>query len=211
MKKVLVTVSLFALSLTGSLFSSACGCHPPNCIREYVCDQYGNNCEWRTKRRFFVQNNFQAPTSELNQYAGIFDLATPWQLDTTGSPRVTIKLENNTGGFVEENFTLTFNQGISLATGSVDKNTTPTAFVISDKAAVSNFLSSASTSGYSNSEATVTFTIPVVLADNSIASGKYVNHLRVIDSTGITYDDTFYFIYTAPENGCSQGIVAIGE
>jgi hypothetical protein len=100
---------------------------------------------------------------------------------------------------------------ISEATRSVDKNTTPTAFVISDKAAVSNFLSLASTSGYSSSEATITFTIPVVLADSSIGSGKYVNHLRVIDSTGITYDDTFYFIYTAPGNGCSQGTVVIGD
>ncbi|HMJ07602.1 MAG TPA: hypothetical protein VK468_01270 [Pyrinomonadaceae bacterium] len=123
---------------------------------------------------------------------------------------MTIKFVNGSS-ISEQSFSVSLNP--SILVDSVDKDTTPNTFVFDDPSAVSSFLSSSSASGFSSAEQIVTLSYSITQTDCYASSGKYINHMRWMDSSGITYDSSFNFVYTAPTNiqgnSCNQGTIVV--
>ena len=205
-----LTFVLLLLVLCFTLTGFRCGCHAPNCTETIECDDGGWNCHTVRHHRFFTNPNFQLTASQASQTVGILDLANPWQIDTTIPAQMTIKFDNGSS-VSEQSFSVSLDPSISVA--NVDKDTTPNTFVFNNPTAVSSFLSNASSSGFSSAQQIVTLTYSITQTDCYASSGKYVNHLRWSDSSGITYDSSFNIIYTAPTNiqgnSCNQGNVVI--
>lgn len=95
----------------------------------------------------------------------------------------------------------------------VDKDTTPRIYAFSDPSSVETFAGQALT-GEENANIEIENVISTYQADCTIPSGKYVNHVRWVDSTGVTYLDSFYFNYYVPDNvqgnnRCEQATITI--
>ncbi|HEY0460748.1 MAG TPA: hypothetical protein VGC97_16540 [Pyrinomonadaceae bacterium] len=186
------------------------GCHAPNCYETTECDSTGWNCHTVRHHRHFTNPNFQLTSTQASQSVGILDLANPWQIDTNIPAYMKIKFDNGSN-VSEQSFSVSLDPNISVS--SVDKDTMPNTFVFDNPTAVSSFLSNASSAGFSSSEQIVTLSYSITQTDCYADSGKYVNHLRWMDSSGITYDSSFYIVYTAPTNvqanSCNQGMIVI--
>lgn len=210
MRHLLFVLLLLVVLISSSAFS--CGrCRAPNCERVRVCDPYGN-CEWQTRRRFLVDPDFQSFANSPGSYVGIFDIANGWQPATSANAQAKIKLENSSGQYVEQTFALTYSDTISQTIDSVDKDTTPYAFVVTDTSAMSNFFNSSFVQSY-DENVEVTLSLSVTQVDCNLSSGTYINHTRLKDSSGVTYMGAFNVIYTAPLilPACNQGTITFEE
>jgi hypothetical protein len=211
MKSLTFVLLLLVLCFVATGFQ--CGaCRPPNCVEETVCDSTGWSCHTVRRHRHFTEANFQFSQSQAEGIVGILDLANPWSLDSSLPPQLTIKFENNLGAS-EQSFDLVVDNSVSVS--SVDKDTTPNTLKFADPSSVSAFLSQASSSNFSVSEQTVTLSFSITQTDCTAASGKYINHLHDLDTSGITYDGNFTLVYTATTNvqanSCNQGTVIVGD
>jgi hypothetical protein len=152
-----------------------------------------------------LTNNFGS-----EQYAAIFDSAEQWRPVANGSPRLEVSIIRNGEQPVTAQFDMALDSALSQQIAPVDKDTVPYAFVIADQAAFANFVGS-NLSGQTSGEFEIRFVIPIEQIDCQATSGKYINHVRSQDSTGITYYDSFYYRYTAPASGsgCTGGQLSI--
>lgn len=207
MKKT--TMILLLLVFCWSVSAFRCGrCDPPRCYETVECDSTGQNCHTVRHHRFFVSSDLNFSASDFSEGAAILDLAKPWMPDSGTSPQLTIKFQNNTGA-AEQSFAGTL---VPSTVPRVDREIIPWVFMFENPTAVSNFYSSSSAAGFSSSSETVTISYTITQTDCQAPSGKYINHLRQMDSTGITYDSSFIFDYTAPADGsCNNGTMVIGN
>ncbi len=103
----------------------------------------------------------------------------------------------------------------------MDKNTTPIPFVFSFPSDVQAFVDDAVASANSSNAQQITMTVDLsfVVTQNNcmLPSGKYGNHIRYMDETGITFISSPKILYTAPETfwrsggECNTGQMTIGE
>lgn len=210
-KSSIVVFTLFILLGAIALVSSGCRCDPPNCRTETRCDRNGN-CETVKVRRWLVDPNLQGLSGNPGEYAGVIDLAKAWRPNASGSSTLSIKFTNAAGQQTEQSFALSYDPTLSQTIPPVDKDTIPYAFTINDPGTITGFVNGLAGSGFSDSDAEITFSIPITQIECSAPSGKYINHTRIKDSSGITYDHDFIINYTAPANinaGCNQGSLVI--
>lgn len=166
----------------------------------------GGQIEWLTG------NSLQGESGDIANRAYILDLANPWQLDSSVTPEATIHVETD-GATVSQTFSLSLAPQIAQDVDSIDKDTTPQVFVFEDPASVQSFLNTAANSSSSQPETTTDVTFAVTQTDCNAPSGKYINHVRYQDETGISYVDAVYILYTAPTNiqACNEGQITILE
>lgn len=177
------------------------------------CDRDGN-CVIVREHRFFVEPNFQSTGSDVNQYIGILDLSNGWQPKPNGTFEAVIKVDNDSGQSIEQTFAVKpADSTIANSISNVDKDTTPHSFKFDDSAAVSSFLNNAANTGYSNTPGSISFKFQITQVDCTLATGKYINHLRYKDNSGVTYHNEFVFQYIAPTNStdCNQGELSVVE
>lgn len=208
MKKITFALLVIIIGIYSSGFS--CNkCEPPNCRRERVCDPWGN-CEWRTVRR--VGTNFDTVPNSPGEYIGIFDISKGWKPVEGMNAEAKIKLENASGEFVEQTFSLTPELNIAQTIDPIDKDTVPFTFVVSDPTAMNNFFNNSFAQNY-DKDAEISLSVPVTQTNCELNSGTYINHTRLKDSSGITYTGSFSVIYTAPENlpACNQGTLVFED
>lgn len=164
--------------------------------------------EWRPG------SSLQSESEEIANRVFILDLAKPWQADSGFTPQGTINVSTDTGQ-VSETFPLSLAPAIAQTIDPVDKDTIPQVFVFDNPTAVRAFVDTSASRSTSPQPVTTTdATFAITQIDCTAPSGKYVNHVRYQDATGISYVNTTYLIYTAPTNpnaGCNQGQISIVE
>lgn len=211
-RKGRILLLVFVLCSIGFV-SNACRCRPPGCEERIECDRNGE-CRRVRVRRFFVERPVTTGYSEnLSEYTGIVDLADLWQPESSEYTTMTVKFEDASGQFVQEDFSMHCSSAISETISEIDKDTKPYAFLLNNPTAVKNYSDEALRNGYTNGSMTVTFSIPITQVICSAPTGKYENHLRVKDFSGITYERAFVINYTAPTNSsnCNEGAIVITE
>jgi hypothetical protein len=154
-----------------------------------------------------------APSSNdfyAQSFAGIFDLATQWEIDPNKSPTAKVKIINGSN-VAEEEFPLIINGSRPIP--PISKETNPIAFEFADTEAAHQFLSqNASLLQDENSSISVTYDLWIREVNCNIQSGKYINHLRVADNNDISYVRSITFSYHRPDNvqnDCEAGDITI--
>ena len=203
------TLSLLTLLIVTCLFLS--GCPKPKSRTIIVeCNNRGV-CTGRVIIVYF------GPTSQISNQiysgtSGIFDVANPWQPDVNRNSSAIVKVTRANGQATQSNFATQ----LSSTTGNVlpvDKNTTPYLYIFQNPNDVNNFVSE-SLVGEANADIEIEFVVPLIQVDCGIPSGKYVNHLRYSDSSGVSYVDSFTLNYSVPDNvqganACEQATITV--
>lgn len=214
MKVHTVFGKLIALCLATTLLLTT-GCR----VREVtVTGTVSNSPQTGTTVRGEVKVVFDFLTSDSysEQYVAILDSAKQWRPSANGSPKVEVSIFRDGVQTATAEFDIVLDSALSQQITPVDKDTIPYAFVVVDRAAFASFLEN-NLSGQSSGDISFTFVIPIEQIDCQTSSGKYVNHLRLQDSSGITYYGNFYYLYTAPDyirepdtgSGCTGGELTI--
>lgn len=171
-------------------------------------DPRNRDCEVIIITHFGPGNEFS--NQMVSSASGVIDLANGWQPSVNGNSHAVVKLTKTNGQLVQSSFPTTLT---SSNISSVDKNTTPHAYVFQNQSDVNNFVNQ-SLAGDSSANIDIEFTVPIILNDCSISTGKYINHIRYSDSSGVTYLDSFNLIYSVLDNiqganRCDQATVTI--
>jgi hypothetical protein len=147
----------------------------------------------------------------VSEYVGILDLSNAFRPDATQTLQATVKIRDENGQLVEQSFPVTLSQNLSATIDPVDKETTPYAYKFTSPSDVTAFLNANSVMlSDSDTEVSIESGLPIVQENCGTPTGKYINHLRVMDDTGITYVDGFYLVFTAI-NGCTEFEVSVDQ
>lgn len=213
MRKLTLVPLLLVLFMCVTAFR--CGrCEPPNCEIVTECDRDGT-CRTVRRHRFFTGHS-PTTASEMSENVGILDLANPWQPDMNGVTQMTIKIVDSSGQNSIQTFSLSpAPADIAANIPRYDNETTPYAFVFDDPAAVSNFVNTAPTAENSEWDEIMTFDFAITQVDCIAKSGRYINHFRQKDSSGITYDKSYTIVYRSPRGEyygeCNQGTITLEQ
>lgn len=155
-------------------------------------DPRNRNCTVIIITHPFSGNEFNSQSA--SSVSGIFDIANPWQ--PSGNSYAVVKVTKDNGQVVESSFPTTLT---TQSVGTIDNDTTPFVYVFQNPTNVSSFLSQSLT-GEIDAKIEIEFAASILLANCDIDSGKYINHFRFSDSSGITYLHSFNLNYSVPDN-----------
>jgi hypothetical protein len=158
----------------------------------------------------FILGRLVSLTANSHQTKGFSILRIRGNLTRIVTPYSTVTVSKSNGQQLQSNFAL---QLANDSLDSVDKDTTPRSYVFQNASDVSGFIGQ-SLAGEGDVEVTIESFIPIYQIDCSIPNGKYINHLRSKDASGVTYYDFFNLIFSAPDNvqgddRCEQAAVSI--
>lgn len=186
------------------------------CPRIRTIETTGSACGSRKPRCRIIIITYRAASDSDGQIdqngSGVFDLANPWQPDTSENSYATVKVSTSSGQIIQSNFPVMLSSGGNIS--SIDKDTTPYQYVFQNPSDVNNFVSQSLTSG-ETSDIDISVAVPVVQTDCNIPSDIYINHSRYKDLSGITYLNSFKINYSVPDSGsinaCEQASITIDE
>jgi hypothetical protein len=198
-----------ALSLSLVLLFTS-GCRTTVSVTPTIGTTPGGGIQVGVTIRIVIENLVNNFGSE--QYVAILDSAKQWRPTANGSPKLQVTILRNGEQPITAEFDMALNSALSQQIDPVDKNTVPYAFVVANQAALASFLDN-NLSGQTSGDFEAKFAIPIEQIDCQTVSGKYINHVRSKDSTGIVYYDSFYYQYVAPSSGsgCSGGSLSIAN
>jgi hypothetical protein len=130
----------------------------------------------------------------------------------TGSVAI-VKVKQDSGQVVQSSFPTQLD--VNSNVDPVDKDTTPHVYTFQNPNDVNGFIAQ-SLAGQSDSTIEIEFLSTFYQASCSIPSGDYINHVRYLDSSGISYVLNFTLEYAIPdnvqgENSCEQATISIKE
>lgn len=148
-----------------------------------------------------VPEEFRAESNAMSNSAYIVDLSKEWSVDQSVTPQATIRVEGANGQFTQQSFALSAAAENII---SVDKQTRALPFVFNNPSDVQAFMNNALAQANSSfsAQAAITLDVNFGITQNNctLPSGKYVNHIRYQDETGITYISSPTIHYIAPES-----------
>lgn len=127
-------------------------------------------------------------------------------------PTVIIKKESQQT--VQENFpTVRISRPEDV--GEVDSDTTPYLYIFDDPNDVADFVGN-SLVGKEEATIEIIHFIPIYQTDCEIPTDLYINHLQSYGGSYVTYDSSFRFDYSLPQNvqgadACEQATIAIAQ